>query len=96
MGLPIKNGKITTPYNKKGKMWKSGFHTGVDYAVPEGTEIIAAVDGKVLANNWGKAYGTQLVVESKVGGKKVWMIYAHLSKLLVKVDYSHCNTILFR
>ncbi len=47
MGLPIKNGKITTPYNKKGKMWKSGFHTGVDYAVPEGTEIIAAVDGKV-------------------------------------------------
>ena len=85
MGLPIKNGKITTPYNKKGKMWKSGFHTGVDYAVPEGTEIIAAVDGKVLVNNWGKAYGTQLVVESKVGGKKVWMIYAHLSKLLVKV-----------
>jgi murein DD-endopeptidase MepM/ murein hydrolase activator NlpD len=75
MGLPIKNGKITTPYNKKGKMWKSGFHTGVDYAV----------DGKVLANNWGKAYGTQLIVESKVDGKKVWMIYAHLSKLLVKV-----------
>ena len=85
MGLPIKNGKITTPYNKKGKMWKSGFHTGVDFAVPEGTKIIATVDGKVLANKWGKAYGTQLVVESKIGGKKVWMIYAHLSKLLVKV-----------
>ncbi len=85
MGLPIKNGKIATPYNKKGKMWKSGFHTGVDFAVPEGTEIIATVDGKVLANNWGKAYGTQLIVESKIGGKKVWMIYAHLSKLLVKV-----------
>ena len=66
-------------------MWKSGFHTGVDYAVPEGTEIIATVDGKVLANNWGKAYGTQLIVESKVDGKKVWMIYAHLSKLLTKV-----------
>jgi murein DD-endopeptidase MepM/ murein hydrolase activator NlpD len=84
MGLPIKNGKITTPYNKKGKMWKSGFHTGVDFAVPEGTEIVATVDGKVLVNNWGKAYGTQLVVECKVNEKKVWMIYAHLSKLLVK------------
>jgi len=84
MGLPIKNGKITTPYNKKGKMWKSGFHTGVDFAVVEGTDIIAAVEGKVLANNWGKAYGNQIIVEHGLHSKKVWMIYAHLSKVLVK------------
>lgn len=83
MGLPIVNGKITTPFNKKGKMWKSGFHTGVDFAVPEGTDIVAAVDGKVLANNWGKAYGSQIIVEHGTT-KKVWMIYAHLSKVLVK------------
>jgi len=83
MGLPIKNGKITTPYNKKGKMWKSGFHTGVDFAVVEGTDIVAAVAGKVLANNWGKAYGNQVIVEYGTT-KKVWMIYAHLSKVLVK------------
>ena len=84
MGLPIKNGKITTPYNKKGKMWKSGFHTGVDFAVAEGTDIVAAVEGKVLANNWGKAYGNQIIVEHGLHSKKVWMIYAHLSKVLVK------------
>ena len=84
MGLPIKNGKITTPYNKKGKMWKSGFHTGVDFAVAEGTDIVAAVEGKVLANNWGKAYGNQIIVEYGSHSKKVWMIYAHLSKVLVK------------
>jgi len=84
MALPIKNGKITTPFNKKGKMWKSGFHTGVDFAVAEGTDIVAAVDGKVLANNWGKAYGNQIIVETGLHSKKVYMIYAHLSKVLVK------------
>ena len=84
MALPIANGKITTPYGKKGKMWKSGYHTGVDFAVKEGTDIIAAVDGVVQAGNWGSAYGKQVIVKAKVNGKDVWMIYAHCSKTFVK------------
>ena len=84
MALPIKDGKITTPYNKKGKMWKSGFHTGVDFAVPEGTDILAACDGVVQANNWGAAYGKQVIVKANVKGKDVWMIYAHCSQTFVK------------
>ncbi len=60
MASPIKNGKITTPYGKKGKMWKTGYHTGVDYAVPTGTDILAACDGVVQSNNWGAAYGKQV------------------------------------
>ena len=84
MALPIKDGKITTPYNKKGKMWKSGFHTGVDFAVPEGTDILAACDGVVQANNWGAAYGKQVIVKANVKGQDVWMIYAHCSETFVK------------
>ena len=84
MGLPIKDGKITTPYNKAGKMWKSGFHTGVDFAVPVGTDIIAACDGTVVANNWGAAYGKQVIVKANINGKDVWMIYAHCSQTMVK------------
>jgi murein DD-endopeptidase MepM/ murein hydrolase activator NlpD len=84
MGLPIKDGKITTPYNKAGKMWKSGFHTGVDFAVPAGTDILAACDGTVVANNWGAAYGKQVIVKANVNGKDVWMIYAHCSQTMVK------------
>ncbi len=80
MGLPIANGKITTPYKKLGKMWSKGYHTGVDFAVPVGTDIIAVADGKIENANWGKAYGVQLV-QSVPGG---WVIYAHLSKALVK------------
>lgn len=84
MGLPIKNGKITTKYKQKGSMWKSGYHTGVDFAVPTGTDIIAACDGVVQPNNWGAAYGKHLIVKAKVDGKNVWMIYAHCSKTFVK------------
>ena len=80
MALPIKNGKITTAYKKPGKMWSKGYHTGVDFAVPVGTDVVAVADGKIENANWGKAYGTQLV-QIVDGG---WVIYAHLSKALVK------------
>ena len=82
MGLPISNGKITTPYKKKGKMWSKGYHTGIDFAVPKGTDIIAVADGKISNANWGKSYGTQIV--QKIAGQDTWVIYAHLSKSLVK------------
>jgi len=80
MGLPIKGGKVTTPYKKLGKMWSKGYHTGVDFAAPVGTDIIAVADGKIENATWGASYGTQLV--QKVDGG--WVIYAHLSKALVK------------
>ena len=80
MALPIKNGKVTTPYKKLGKMWSKGYHTGVDFAVPVGTDVLAVADGKIEVANWGAAYGTQLVQKVEGG----WVIYAHLSKALVK------------
>jgi murein DD-endopeptidase MepM/ murein hydrolase activator NlpD len=80
MGLPIKDGKITTAYGKKGKMWSKGYHTGVDFAVPQGTDVVAVADGKIENASWGKAYGTALVQKCEGG----WVIYAHLSKALVK------------
>ena len=80
MALPIINGKITTPYKKEGKHWSKGYHTGVDFAVPEGTPVHAVADGTIANANWGKAYGTA-PVQAVAGG---WVIYAHLSASLVK------------
>jgi murein DD-endopeptidase MepM/ murein hydrolase activator NlpD len=80
MGSPIVGGKITTPYGKKGKMWSKGYHTGVDYACKVGTDIVAVADGKIENATWGASYGTQLVQKVQGG----WVIYAHLSKNLVK------------
>lgn len=84
MALPIKDGKITTKYKKLGKMWSKGYHTGVDFAVPSGTDILAVDDGVIANANWGKSYGTQIVQQVTVNDQKRWVIYAHLSKSLVK------------
>jgi len=80
MALPIKNGKITTAYKKAGKMWSKGYHTGVDFAVPTGTPVLAVADGKIENANWGKSYGKQ-VVQKVAGG---WVIYAHLNAVRCK------------
>lgn len=91
MSAPVKNYPISTPYKKPGKIWSTGFHTGVDYAAPTGTEVYAAQDGTVISGSWGKAYGTQILVDQKAlwdgTPKRVpggWAIYAHLSEVLVK------------
>jgi murein DD-endopeptidase MepM/ murein hydrolase activator NlpD len=80
MPLPIKGGKITTAYKKKGKHWSKGYHTGVDFAVPTGTPVLAVQDGKILPGGWGKAYGKQVLMSCEAG----FVIYAHLSQVLVK------------
>jgi murein DD-endopeptidase MepM/ murein hydrolase activator NlpD len=81
MGLPIKDGKITCAYKKRGRMWSRGYHSGVDFAVPVGTKVLAVADGKVANANWGRAYGVQIVEALEDG---TFFIYAHLSKSLVK------------
>lgn len=80
MPLPIKNGKISTPYGKVGKHWSSGKHTGVDFAVPVGTPVRAVADGFITTANWGDDYGVQVVQRVAKG----YVIYAHLNAKRVK------------
>jgi murein DD-endopeptidase MepM/ murein hydrolase activator NlpD len=80
MPLPIKNGKPTTPYKKPGKHWSKGYHTGVDFAVPIGTPVLAVADGTITTATWGRAYGIQVVQKCSQG----WVIYAHLNAKRVK------------
>jgi murein DD-endopeptidase MepM/ murein hydrolase activator NlpD len=80
MGSPIAGKTPSTGYRKVGRHWSKGYHTGIDYAVPVGTDVLAVADGKITNANWGRSYGTQLV-QAVDGG---WFIYAHLSSTLVK------------
>lgn len=76
---PIKGGKVTTAYGIPGRLWSAGHHTGVDFAVPVGTPVLAPVSGVVSAYNGGSAYGIQVVIEA--GGKR--HLLCHLSKRTV-------------
>jgi murein DD-endopeptidase MepM/ murein hydrolase activator NlpD len=80
MVSPIAGKTPSTKYKQVGRWWSKGYHTGVDYAVPVGTDVLAVADGVIENANWGRSYGTQLVQKLDGG----WFIYAHLSKTLVK------------
>jgi len=57
------------------------FHTGIDLAVPEGTEVHAAAAGKVSFAGERGGYGLLVVVEH---GDGFSTYYAHLSRILVE------------
>ena len=55
-------------------------HTGIDYAAPYGTDILAAEDGVVLTAGWNSGYGYCVTINH--GGGYV-TLYGHCSSLLV-------------
>lgn len=81
MGSPVENPIVTCAWNKPGKAWRAGRHTGIDFKASRGTPIQAIADGKVVyrgrGGGWGAAYGIHVIVQH--GKERV--IYAHLSKL---------------
>lgn len=56
------------------KNWRA--HTGVDFAAPKGTRVLAAADGHVIGAGWRGGYGN--AVEIKHGGG-IATLYGHLS-----------------
>ncbi|MEU1892950.1 peptidoglycan DD-metalloendopeptidase family protein [Streptomyces pristinaespiralis] len=71
----------STAYRKTGSSWSSGYHTGVDFAVPTGTSVKAVASGKVVSAGWGGAYGYEIVIRHSDGR---YSQYAHLSALTVR------------
>jgi murein DD-endopeptidase MepM/ murein hydrolase activator NlpD len=76
--------KITSPYGYRNHpiLKKKKLHTGIDIAVPSGTSILAANSGKVIYSGYNGGYGNTVIIDH---GGKISTLYAHNSKLLVKV-----------
>ncbi|MGY0071144.1 M23 family metallopeptidase [Streptomyces sp. QTS137] len=77
---PVPGGGLGTAYKVAGSMWSSGYHTGVDFAVPTGTSLKAVGPGTVVSAGWAGAYGNQVVIKLNDGH---YAQYAHLSSLSV-------------
>ncbi|UGY91329.1 peptidoglycan DD-metalloendopeptidase family protein [Streptomyces gobiensis] len=78
----------TTPYRATGSSWSSGYHTGVDFAVPTGTPVKAVTSGTVVSAGWGGSYGNEVVIKHADGR---YSQYAHLSSLSVRPGQSVSN-----
>ncbi|HOM01857.1 MAG TPA: peptidoglycan DD-metalloendopeptidase family protein [Acetivibrio sp.] len=60
-------------------------HTGIDISAASGTSIVAANKGTVIMSGWQNGYGYTVVIDH---GGGISTLYAHCSKLLVKVGDS--------
>ena len=72
---PARQGVLASGFGQRG----TAFHPGVDVALPTGSSVVAAANGKVVFAGWDSRYG-KLVQLAHSGGYET--IYAHNSDLL--------------
>ncbi|MDH5720032.1 MAG: peptidoglycan DD-metalloendopeptidase family protein [Spirochaetia bacterium] len=75
-------GRLTSGYGwrKHPVSKKRHFHTGLDIAAAQGSNIVAASSGVVIFSGNGGSYGNMVILRHKNG---YFSVYAHASKLLV-------------
>ncbi|MFH8901910.1 M23 family metallopeptidase [Streptomyces coeruleorubidus] len=83
---PVKKYKLSASFAQNGGMWQST-HSGQDFAVPSGTQVVAAHGGTVVKAGGngagdGPAYGNAVVIKH---GNGTYSQYAHLSKVKVSI-----------
>ncbi|MFJ7075806.1 M23 family metallopeptidase [Streptomyces sp. NPDC098781] len=83
---PVKKYTKSASFAQAGGMWQST-HSGQDFAVPTGTQVMAAHGGTVVKAGGngagdGPAYGNAIVIKH---GNGTFSQYAHLSRIDVKV-----------
>lgn len=66
---------LTTAFGETGSLWSSGQHTGLDFAAPTGTPVVAAGAGVVTLEH--PDWAGNLVRIDHGGGVETW--YAHLA-----------------
>lgn len=86
-GSPVAGAAVSAGYgatnNRTDSPWANtnGKHTGVDFAVPEGTPVSSVSDGVVSQVDLNQDYGTSILIDNSDGTQSV---YAHLKERSVK------------
>ncbi|MGW0613367.1 M23 family metallopeptidase [Streptomyces sp. NPDC002788] len=83
---PVKKYKLSASFAQSGGMWQST-HSGQDFAVPTGTQVVATHGGTVVKAGGngagdGPAYGNAVVIKH---GSGTYSQYAHLSQVKVRI-----------
>ncbi len=62
------------------------YHQGVDILAPVGTRLVAPADGVIArAGAWNRrGYGKAVLIRVSHGGKDLYVLYAHLDRILVR------------
>lgn len=76
------NGTISSRFGWRIFQGKYDYHTGIDFAGPKGSLVVASDGGTVVKAGWYGAYGYCVIISH---GNGIQTLYGHNSKLLVKV-----------
>lgn len=71
--------RITARFGDAGPRWESGRHTGLDFAAPAGTAVLASAPGLVIRAGAAGRYGNLVVVDHGTAES----YYAHLAGISV-------------
>ncbi len=75
--LPTTGYHLTARFGMAGGLWSSN-HTGLDFAAPSGTPIVAVANGVITKTGSAGAYGNQ-TIETLDDGTEIW--YCHQSEI---------------
>jgi murein DD-endopeptidase MepM/ murein hydrolase activator NlpD len=76
--------QLTARYGESSSLW-STVHTGLDFAAPEGTPLVAVAQGTVTEVGYEGSYGNRTIITLE-DGTEVW--YCHQSGTSVAVGQS--------
>lgn len=75
--------RITARFGEAGPWWESGRHTGLDFAAPAGTAVIASAAGRVTRAGPTGRYGNLVVLDHGGSETNNESYYAHLATIAV-------------
>ncbi|MFS8198028.1 M23 family metallopeptidase [Streptomyces sp. CWNU-52B] len=91
LAAPVADLTITSPYGSREHPLTgvTKLHTGVDFGSPQGSQVSAAMKGRVVSAAMTKAYGNRVVIDhGTIDGKQLQTTYSHLLSLQVSAGQS--------
>lgn len=79
--LPVQGYRLTARFGAGGGLWARN-HTGLDFAAPSGTPLVAVANGVVTETGYDGSYGNKTVLTLE-DGTEIW--YCHQSSIGVSV-----------
>ena len=83
---PVTQGRISSNFGWRSVPDQSSYHSGIDIAVSEGTEVYPAAAGQVIKMVYkDDCGGNQIYIQAVINGEVYTLQYAHLLEMYVSV-----------